>query len=228
MSINYWMLKAPRPLVGWSEVHGHGWGIGWYEKGQAQLEKAPGPAQKSERFAQLAHSIESSLFVCHLRKATCGEQTVCNSQPFRFGNWLFGHNGTVDRDRLIGAIGPEAATLEGETDSEVYFRWLINKYAKSGIDGLKEGIRFVRGGSFTALNFVASDGANLFGYWEKSPDAHTDDPDYYQLYWLQTTEPAPSIVICSEKLDDRDWKRLPLRSLLAAASTDAPRIIPLG
>jgi glutamine amidotransferase len=208
------MLDAERPLVGWSEEHGHGWGIGWYEQAGARLEKAPGPAQTSEKFRELSSSVNSHVFVCHLRKATCGEQSACNSQPFRYGNWLFGHNGTVDRDRLLQVIDDDTSSLEGDTDSEVYFRWLIRCFADRGLDGLKAGLEFVRGGEFTALNFVASDGEKLYGYWEKSVTAKTADPDYYQLCCLQVREPTPTLIICSERLDDREWKRIPHRTLI--------------
>lgn len=225
--VRYWMLECKRPLIGWSEEHGHGWGIGWYEKGRACLEKAPGPAQKSEKFRELCNTVAAEVFVCHLRKATCGEQSACNSQPFRKENWLFGHNGTVDRDRLMQVIDGDRAMLEGDTDSEVYFRWLVRGFVDGGVDVLKSALAFVRGGEYTALNFVASDGDKLYGYWEKSPTAKTADPDYYQLYYLEVSEPAPTIVVCSERLDDRDWKRIPAESLLIASSSERPQIISL-
>ena len=223
-SIDYWMLKAPRPLVGWSEEHGHGWGIGWYDRGCAHLEKAPGPAQKSEKFAALAGSVRSSLYVCHLRKATCGEQTSCNSQPFLHDNWLYGHNGTVDRDWMLSNIDSTNANLQGDTDSEVYLLWLQQKLIGGGIAGLTRALEIVRQRPFTALNFVLSDSKSLYGYWEKSPSAHTNDRDYYQLYYLETIEPEKSVVICSEKLDDRDWKRIPHGSLIVIDQRLTPEI----
>ena len=52
-----------------------------------------------------------------------------NSHPFRFGRWLFVHNGFVAeyehlRHDLILAVGPQLfENVQGTTDWEPFFTW---------------------------------------------------------------------------------------------------------
>lgn len=225
VDIRYWMLDAVRPFVGFSNVHCHGWGIGWYENGAARVEKEPVPALASQKFNQTAKSARSHLFVCHLRKATHGEQTHCNSQPFHSGNWVFAHNGTLGRRYLISKLTRAGRSIEGQTDSEVYFHWLLQNLEKNGVEGLRVAIDEVRRRKFTALNFILSDSHTLYAYWEKSPSAKVPNPDYYQLYYSEITEPERAVVVCSERLDDKEWLRIPHRSLLIVSDQLKTQII---
>jgi glutamine amidotransferase len=208
------MLDAVHRFVGWSNVHCHGWGIGWYENGAAQVKKEPVSALGSPKFNDTARDAKSHVFVCHLRKASNGEQTYSNSQPFNSSKWLFAHNGTVDRDYLMTKLTNAQLTIEGETDSEVYFHWLLQNLEKSGVNGLQFAVDEVRKREFTALNFILTDGRTLYSYWEQSPSAKMPYQNYYQLYYSILTEPGGAVIVCSERLDDEEWLQIPQRSLL--------------
>jgi predicted glutamine amidotransferase len=225
VDIRYWMLDAVRPFVGWSSEHRHGWGIGWYENGTARLEKEPVPALDSQKFIETAKDAKSRVFVCHLRKATCGGLEYCNSQPFKSGNWVFAHNGTVDGQYLMSKLTHARLRIKGETDSEVYFHWLLQNLEKEGVEGLRFGIDEVRKRRFTALNFVMSDGYSLYAYCEQSPSAKAPYPDYYQLYYSESTERRRAAAVCSERIDEGEWAKIPFGSLLTVSQELKTRVI---
>ena len=106
-----------------------GFGLGWYG-----LSEKPGlfrsslPAWGDQNLRELSAQIRSPLFLAHVRAASGGmpvQQTNCH--PFRYGRWLFLHNGFVAewprlRRELTMAVAPELyPCIEGSTDSEVMF-----------------------------------------------------------------------------------------------------------
>ena len=74
---------------------------------------------------EAARAIHSPLFVAHIRAATDTPAQETNCHPFRYGRWLFAHNGLVRnypavRRDLMMAIEPDLfPSIEGSTDSEV-------------------------------------------------------------------------------------------------------------
>lgn len=227
VDIRYWMLDAVRPFVGWSDVHCHGWGIGRYENSTARVEKEPVPAQGAQKFDEIARDARSRLFVCHLRKATQGELTYSNSQPFNSASWIFAHNGTVDSKYLKTRLRNDPGTIRGETDSEVYFQWLLQNLEKDGVEGLRFGIAEVRKRPFTALNFLLSDGHTLHAYWEQSPSVKVPYQDYYQLYYSDRSEPRGAVIVCSERLDDEEWLQIPHGSILIVSEQLKMQVVSL-
>ena len=219
VSTQYWMTDCPYPFRSWSDVHRHGWGIGWYEHGDPSLTKESLTALDSAQFALTSASAKSQLFMCHLRKATCGEHTEKNTHPFNYGLWLFAHNGTIDGLYFRSLLTkPHQAALIGDADSEVYFHWLLQAMEREGVEGLRRGIRDVREREFTALNFLLSDGHTLYAYWEQSRTAEPPHSDYYQLQYAVRSSGQTGIrqvVICSERLDNDSWVRIPQASLFS-------------
>lgn len=209
VTVQYWMNESPYPFCGWSREHSHGWGIGWHTNDGPAIIKEPQPAGESSKFAVTSETAKARIFVCHLRKATCGEHTYGNTHPFRHGQWLFAHNGTVDASHFRARLGTEHRdALAGDTDSEVFFHWLVQGMNRDGIDGLIKAIADVRQREHTALNFLLSDGQTLYSYWSQSPDARPNRPDYYQLWYATRRRNDPGqteIVVCSERLDDGEW-----------------------
>ena len=114
--------------LGAETTNGDGFGIGWYgPDGKPGVFKSMEPAWNDRNLRDLAAHVESHLFIAHIR-ATSGtpvQQTNCH--PFRYGKWLWAHNGvvreyaTVKRD-LVLAVDPALFPLiEGSADSEVLF-----------------------------------------------------------------------------------------------------------
>jgi glutamine amidotransferase len=112
-----------------STTNGDGFGIGWYgSRDTPGVYKDIQPAWNDTNLLLLAEQIRSHMFFAHVRAATGGspvQQTNCH--PFRYGRWLFVHNGHIEdfariRRDLDFAVRPDLYNLiEGSTDSEVMF-----------------------------------------------------------------------------------------------------------
>ena len=109
-------------------TNGDGIGVGWYGRGgDARLYRSTNPAWNDRNLKELAAEVESKMFLAHVRSSTGGAVQQTNCHPFRFGKWLFMHNGEihgwlqVKRD-LAMAVDPALFTsIEGTTDSELMF-----------------------------------------------------------------------------------------------------------
>ena len=92
--------------------------------------KSATAAHASERFRKASSRLTSHTFLVHVRKATVGALDHLNAHPFRFGRWLFAHNGTVFsydslHDWVTERIDPDLMPLIlGDTDSEAVFFYL--------------------------------------------------------------------------------------------------------
>ena len=84
--------------MGVETFNGDGFGVGWYTEGEA-----PGryrslmPAWSDRNLRDLAAHIRSPLFLAHVRATTGTPVQDTNCHPFRHENWLFVHNGAIDR-----------------------------------------------------------------------------------------------------------------------------------
>lgn len=115
--------------LGQTTTNGDGFGIGWYGH-PTDLPfryRCMQPAWSDRNLREAARAIHSPLFVAHIRAATDTPAQETNCHPFRYGRWLFMHNGLVRkypavRRDLMMAIDPELfPSIEGSTDSEVLF-----------------------------------------------------------------------------------------------------------
>ena len=114
--------------LGATTTNGDGFGIGWYG-----AEDTPGvfhsvePAWNDHNLRELAKHLTSPLVFAHIRASTGSAIQQTNCHPFRYGRWLWMHNGvirefdSVKRD-LAFAVDPSLYPLiEGSTDSELFF-----------------------------------------------------------------------------------------------------------
>ena len=115
--------------LGQTTTNGDGFGIGWYGHPTdiPFRYRCMQPAWSDRNLREAARAIHSPLFVAHIRAATDTPAQETNCHPFRYGRWLFAHNGLVRnypavRRELMLAINPELfPSIEGSTDSEVLF-----------------------------------------------------------------------------------------------------------
>ncbi len=115
--------------MGQTTTNGDGFGVGWYGHPTdiPFRYRCSQPAWSDRNLRDAARAIRSPLFVAHIRAATDTPSQETNCHPFRYGRWLFVHNGLVRdypkmRRELMMAIDPELfASIEGSTDSEVMF-----------------------------------------------------------------------------------------------------------
>jgi len=116
-----------RQRGGATDVHGDGWGIGFFEGKGARLFLDP-QASAHSPLAELVRTypIHSLNVVAHIRKATEGTVALENTHPFMrelWGrHWLFAHNGHLPhfQPTLDGSFTPV-----GGTDSEWIFCWIL-------------------------------------------------------------------------------------------------------
>lgn len=117
-----------------------GWGIGFFKKNRAYVEKSADKAYYEGRyddgFQRLARVISSKFIIAHVRLRTSGPIDECHAHPFtlrfRGEDWIFAHNGKAPsiesyiskRVRLDCAVSDSAKTFEylldriGEQDTE--------------------------------------------------------------------------------------------------------------
>ena len=114
--------------MGAETTNGDGFGIGWYGVGDTPgLFRSIEPAWNDRNLRDLAAHIESPLVFAHIRASSGTPVQQTNCHPFRYGRWLWMHNGLigdfhqVKRD-LVYAVDPSLYPLiEGSADSEVFF-----------------------------------------------------------------------------------------------------------
>lgn len=171
------LVDAPRSLHQLSHEHPHGWGVavhtpvdGW------RIDRRPRAAFLDEGFATAAERA-GTVLLAHVRQGTVGEVATHNTHPFRRGRWVFMHNGTIESTAWMrdADAGARLAEVEGQTDSEQLFAWLLSRLDRAGLteetcgeatdrvltDAMCEA-RAARGSG--ALNAVLSDGETIYAH----------------------------------------------------------------
>jgi predicted glutamine amidotransferase len=132
------LVKRDRSLIdqslharqGATTTNGDGFGVGWYEDdgdGTPRLYRSTHPAWNDRNLRELAAGISSPLFFAHIRASTGTAIQETNTHPFRYGRWLWMHNGlirefpSVKRELVLAVDDSLYPSIEGTTDSEVMF-----------------------------------------------------------------------------------------------------------
>jgi predicted glutamine amidotransferase len=114
--------------LGAETTNGDGFGIGWYDN-----EPVPGvlrstePAWNDQNLHEVSAHVTSPLFFAHIRAAIGSPVQQTNCHPFRYGRWLFMHNGYIDgfakikRDLVLGIDPSLFPQIKGSADTEVLF-----------------------------------------------------------------------------------------------------------
>lgn len=128
-SINLSLLKKE------GGSHSYGWGFGWYpgDHSSAMVTKDPGALGKHVLLDAITDwaNFRSTVFFCKVRGASKGYNHT-QSQPFSRSfagrDWLFMHNGDLDKIELEKLHGTKTRSLEplGNTDSELAFCSLLS------------------------------------------------------------------------------------------------------
>jgi predicted glutamine amidotransferase len=112
-------------------TNGDGFGLGWYTGDPARME--PGiyrevtPAWSDENLLALCSAVRSPLFFAHVRATTGTAVARQNCHPFRYGKYLFMHNGQIGdypkvRRQLESQLPDHLYShRKGATDSELMF-----------------------------------------------------------------------------------------------------------
>lgn len=134
------LVEAENALSQQAKVHPDGWGIAWFQGGQAWVVKSEQGASDSESFRRASAHLASNTLIAHVRRATVGSSSPNNTHPFRCGRWVFAHNGTLFgfdrlRDSLLADLpAPLRLNILGTTDTETLFHWLLAQLVAAGLD----------------------------------------------------------------------------------------------
>jgi len=136
--------------------------------------KKPG-SLSGEDITQGQFKFKSKIIIGHVRLASCGDTIHENTHPFNLENWVFAHNGTLNKFKnlLLGKWEPQ-----GDTDSEYAFCYLFAKLKTNSSDIkdiIENGARDIK--KFGIFNFILSDGKTLYAYGHDS------------LYYVQRKSP---------------------------------------
>lgn len=117
------LLKPAHSLVdqsrnarrGAATTNGDGFGAGWYDGGGVTaIYRSVQPAWNDLNLSGFSGQVRSGLVFAHIRASTGTPVQQTNRHPFRYGKWLWMHNGaisdfrTVKRDLAFAANSQQA------------------------------------------------------------------------------------------------------------------------
>jgi len=242
------LREAPRSLAALSREHRDGWGIAVFDAcaGTWRVDRGVACAGEDERFHRLAIGTRGELLVSHIRQKTIGDTSLVNTHPFERGRWIFAHNGTVKDVQWLraNASAERLGEIEGETDSELLFAWMLTRLDEAGVATSPAGDdtdralgAIARAGrerpSFGAFNFLLSDGATTYAHrfgrsmflLERHPEdtmvvsRTSRDGTVLETPW----SPARSAVfVASERITDEPWQTIEDGTLLRIERSPSP------
>jgi len=176
-------FSTEKPFQGYATANQDGWGIGWYERKKPKIFKEGSDDTPSYHFGKVK-KVQAKIILSHVRLATGNTpKTSQNAHPFAYKNFLFAHNGEVEKQRVYGRLNKQFKSLiKGETDSEAYFLLIMQffKETRNMITSIKKTVALARQGHPSGLNFILSDGISLYAF----RDAMQTEKEFH-LHYLQ-------------------------------------------
>lgn len=220
--------------------HIDGWGIAFFQDGDAAVLREPTPSAHSSllQFIHDQHA-PSDLVVSHIRKATQGAVSLRNTQPFvrELGGrpHVFAHNG--DLGDLKQRLAPAQSHFRciGDTDSEYAFCYFLAQlqalWLAAEAPALEARVRAFASfashmSTFGSANFLYSDGDYLFvhSHFRRQDDEEYSAPGLYLLqrrshehclFDAAASEANEQIaLLASRPLSEENWQPLGAGSIL--------------
>ncbi len=250
--------QSIRSLEREEPLNGDGFGVGWYADeytDEPAVFRSVTPAWNNRNLRNLARVVASSSVYAHVRAATQSSHVnEANCHPFRFGRYMFMHNGDVGnfrriRRHLLGTVSDRAfGNVFGSTDSEHFFAVVIDELLKRQADtamdlavALDTSIKRVEKlveeygeGMPSYFNIALGDGRNAV------VSRYTNDPDHppESLYCYSGNIYKPciaghdrdeAVIVSSERLtEDPDWQIVPANHMVVISGGRMDSIIPCG
>lgn len=160
-------------------TNGDGFGLGWYDRHPFPgLFRSIRPAWNDLNLKDLASHIDSHLFLAHIRAASLATIQETNCHPFRFGKWLFVHNGQIAKfelihQKLLALIKKEYfKNIIGSTDSEVMFHLALTLGLEKDVPAaISEMVRIIESAAKEEgveeslwMTLGISDGVSVWGF----------------------------------------------------------------
>lgn len=253
------LTEAPRCLATLSREHPDGWGIATHDATTPpevgaepwRLHRGTAPAGEDSRFHELAARSRGHLLVAHVRQKTVGPTRLENSHPFVRDGWVFAHNGTIKEQDVLRerCSGRRLREISGDTDSELFFAYVLTKLDERGLvrlhdersrvattDLIHEITAELRAARIGAFNFLLSDGQTTYAHrfgrslfvLERSPaDPVRQRRDMGEGAAIVTrwTARRQAVFIASERITDEPWREVPDGTLLRIERHPSPRIV---
>jgi glutamine amidotransferase len=200
-------------------TNGDGFGIGWYtgiaDRPEPGLYREVTPAWSDENLLALCAAVRSPLFFAHVRATTGTAVARQNCHPFRYGNYLFIHNGQIGgyekvRRQLEAALPDELyASRKGATDSELMFLLAIAQLKRgitpvAAVEAMLSEVQQAMDekGVTAPLRFAAalSDGNSIYAF------RYSTDAKPPTLYINRCDN---GTIVASEPLQDRSCPKCP-------------------
>lgn len=229
------LCRAPRSLAVLSREHRDGWGLALHDGEPGTewlLRKSTKTAEEDPLFPLLAQREHGRVLIAHVRQKTVGALAPENTHPFQRGRWVFAHNGTLRNVAAVRArTSPERlAELGGDTDSELFFAYLLTRLDEAGVTFERPSAaadRAVRDAvhaaaaldDFGTLDALLSNGESLWAMRFGRP-----------LYLLErrASSARRCVLVASEPLTDEPWSPLEHGTLLRLDPLPEPRAIRLS
>ncbi len=176
--------------------HTLGWGLAWYPGDNKAAIVAKDPAARDTKSLRDAmgdwDSFRSTVFFCKVRGAASG-YTHLETQPFSRSfagqDWLFMHNGDLDKTAMARLHFNKSIFLEpmGRTDSELAFCFLLGKVQDYGARSLGEVDHqvllswFLQLDDMGSADMVISDGTTVAAFYGSQSDT--------RLYYARVKPP---------------------------------------
>lgn len=139
------LIVAENAIAEQAQIHCDGWGIGYYLDDEPYVFKSANSASGDQQFSSFSEKLHCQTMLVHVRRATVGQKDSLNSHPFRYGTWMFAHNGTIFqfdriRDRIVSRVDKRFHELIfGSTDSEIFFYYLLSAMINDGVSASGRG-----------------------------------------------------------------------------------------
>lgn len=219
-------------------TNGDGFGLGWYGRhAKPGLFRSIRPAWNDFNLHDLAANIDSHMFMAHVRATSLATVQETNCHPFRYGNWLFVHNGEVfeiekfQRELLLAVDPKYFRNIMGSTDSELMFHLALTFGLEDDVPGaLMRMAGFIeRAGKEKGvaeslwMTLGVTDGKTLYGVRYASDNAaptlyHSVDPAHIleinPLLKGRIGETARSLASEPIGVFPQIWKEVPQATLL--------------
>lgn len=232
----------------------HGWGLGMYDGSDPVVVRQPEAACDSESFRWESARVYTCNVLAHVRRATIGNVRFENTHPFVQDHWLFAHNGNLGafnliRPRILDGLEPKYKNaIQGDTDSELLFYWLLSlrerEHLRPLLDVVRRGVKQVIKWSDdeepeaeVALNIILTDGEESVGlrygralwYVERDLVHPCDICDGAVRHVDENTQSQyRAVVVASERITKtEEWTQIPEGTLFRIDSEARLHLEPL-
>lgn len=241
------LRDAPRSMAVLSNAHSDGWGLATHlaEPGSSwQVHRSTRCACDDGAFLRLASEARGRILVSHVRQKSVGPIALDNTHPFVRGPWLFAHNGTLEDLAWLrdNASGLRLSELQGSTDSELFFAWLLTRLDDAGVSSeprasarvdavLRSSLHeaLARPG-FGAINFLLSNGSALWAHrfgrdlylLDRTGSASCDSPGPLGCP-ASGSQRRRCVAVASEPITAEAWEPIAPGALLRIDLAEPPR-----